>query len=197
MHHFTFATELYRICVNPRNKMFARVSLLAAAATCSTVQALEPFVPPIAIQSVTQASLPNVVNIEYDTPRSFLQKTPRTDVYFDQGPTVAMQEQEYEKVLDKVTGEIEEKFQTLRKSVLQGSFLRFNPGKDVKIFVDGNLHGKHIDMDRLNRDSMAYADLRVAALETELVAKKHTSFLHGDEVPRAQPVLNIDIPTRF
>ena len=56
---------------------------IAAFALVSVSQALEPFVPPIAVQTAQQASLPNVITINYDVPKkSFLAKIPKADVFY-------------------------------------------------------------------------------------------------------------------
>ncbi|CAD7976427.1 unnamed protein product [Amoebophrya sp. A25] len=162
------------------------------------VAALEPFVPPIAVQDVMQASLPGVIDIHYDVPAgfeaskgasdarstlygrtSFLKKG-TTDVYFEKPASAATLEQSYQALLSQVQSNIKAKFDAMTGA----SFLATSPS--VNVFV-GEGKGINVDMARLTMDAYAYAG--------ELMAGARASFLAGDDVPHALPVLNIDVTT--
>ncbi|CAD7975636.1 unnamed protein product [Amoebophrya sp. A25] len=171
------------------------LSLAAGAA------ALEPFVPPIAVQDVMQASLPNVVDIHYDVPQgfsadmtaiadsaarstlygrtSFLKKG-TTDVYYEKPASPSALEASYQAILSQVKANIKAKFDAMSGA----SFLSAAPS--VNVFV-GEGKGMNVDMARLTMDAYAYAG--------ELMAGARTSFLAGDDVPHPLPVLNIDVTT--
>ncbi|CAD7976435.1 unnamed protein product [Amoebophrya sp. A25] len=168
------------------------------------VAALEPFVPPIAVQDVMQASLPGVIDIHYDVPAgfeaskgasdadaaarstlyertSFLKKG-TTDVYFEKPASAAALEQSYQAILSQVKSNIKAKFYAMSGA----SFLATSPS--VNVFV-GEGKGMTVDMARLSMDAYAYAGQLMAGLETR------SSFLAGDDVPHPLPVLNIDVTT--
>mmetsp|Transcript_20308 Transcript_20308/g.51303 ORF Transcript_20308/g.51303 Transcript_20308/m.51303 type:complete len:222 (+) Transcript_20308:66-731(+) len=178
--------------------------LRALPALFVSAAALEPFVPPIAVQDTMQASLPEVVDIHFDVPKagltrelealksaSFLKKG-KTDVWFA-APGVAS-EADYAAVLAQLKSTIDSDFQSIRAAATSGaSFLKAFPSREpsVNVMVASG-PGKKVDMARLSADGFAYAATLLAGLEKELT---RTSFLSGDEVPRPMPVLNVDLET--
>ncbi|CAD7965981.1 unnamed protein product [Amoebophrya sp. A25] len=193
----------------------SRAFVLSSALAVTGAMALEPFVPPIAIQDVMQASLPSVIDIHYDVPHtsggvesakavsdadavarstlygrtSFL-KRGTTDVYFENPAPAATLEASYQAILGAVKSNIKAKFDAMRGSFLGGatSFLQGEPA--VNVFV-GEGKGMKVDMSRLSTDSYAYAAELLSGLENEMRA----SFLAGDDVPKPLPVLNVDVTT--
>ena len=191
--------------------MFVKATLFSAVLIGAVSAKMEIFVPPIAMQTVSQASLPSVVNINYDVPRlgfeqaldklhsraSFLGKrsSGQTDVYFEPPAAPAQLEAEYQSVLKSVEAQIENRFQALSKTVsaaMRASFIYPAREPTIKIFVSDAAKGKHVDLGRLESDAIAYAASRLAAFESGRASFVKAS---GDDLPRASPVVFVDIET--
>ena len=185
-------------------------TLLASVVVVGVSAKMEIFVPPIAMQTSQQASLPGVVNINYDVPRlgfeqaldklhsrgSFLKRASgQTDVYFEPESSPAMLESEYQTLLKSVEAQIENRFQSLSKTVtaaMRSSFIYAAREPTVKIFVADSAKGAHVDLGRLEADAIAYAAGRLAAFESGRASFARAA---GDEIPRASPVLFVDVET--
>lgn len=172
------------IFYNRSTQLFTRKMRAFILCMPAFVAAMEPFVPPVAVQSVTQASLPSQISIHYDVPThglsaelealkaaSFLSRGGKTDVYF-QTPVASDLELEYEKILKGVEGQIDQSFSNMRDTMLSakhGSFLARTPQEpSVKLFVDSSMKNQQVDFARLNADAIAYATAKVANLMEEL-----------------------------
>eukprot|EP00392_Amoebophrya_sp_AT5.2_P019735 g20708.t1 len=179
--------------------------LRALPALFVSAVALEPFVPPIAVQDVIQASLPAVVDVHFDVPKSgltrelealksasFLRKG-TTEVFYEANAPASVSEGEYRAILNQLKSGIDTSFQSIRSAAFGASFLKAFPSREpsVNVMVASG-PGKKVDMARLSADGFAYAATLLAGLEKELT---RTSFLSGDEVPRPMPVLNVDLET--
>ena len=118
------------------------------AAIVAPALALEPFVPPIAVQTAMQASLPDVISINYDVPKagltsllSAIKAASDKDAYFRaslygasastsflqrrgktdvffEAGSATAMESDYQTILKGVESQIEASFQNIRASVL-------------------------------------------------------------------------------
>ena len=144
------------------SKIFALASLSGAAAW-------DPFVLPGAIQHAQQASLPNIVTVDFQAPRSFLAK----------------KDSQYQTAVESACAAMDQHLSQ------QNNFMNeVSPSTSVMAtVVDAHANKFNLDADMTQ---MLTKDVANCASETM------QSFLgvHGDEVPRPTPVLSILIPVR-